>query len=255
MTETVLIDRMDGVITVTLNRPGVYNSLDVPMLKELLIKLKQASEFEENILILKGSGKGFSAGGDVKTMLSSFDTPFESIMELIGDVVIALYTMSKLTICSIHGAAAGLGLSLSLACDYVLVDKNAKVAMNFIGIGLVPDGGGHFFLQKRLGDNQAKLVIWEGKTLTAEDALKLGIIDEVTDQLESSLQKKVSEWSRKPVQSMIATKKIFVHQNLEVLKSVLKLETKSQGNMRNTADHQEGIKAFIEKRQPSFIGK
>ncbi|MFZ3589817.1 enoyl-CoA hydratase [Bacillus sp. DJP31] len=255
MPETVLLEQSNGVITITLNRPEAYNSLDVPMLQELVHKLKVASELEENILILKGSGKGFSAGGDVKTMLSSFDTPFESIMGTIGEVVTTLYGMPKLTICAIHGAAAGLGLSIALACDYVLVERQAKVAMNFIGIGLVPDGGGHFFLQKRLGDFKARSVIWEGKTLSADDALEIGIVDEVTDQLENSLLEKVEKWNRKPVQSMIATKLIYVNQNAEGLKNILKLETKYQGEMRTTTDHQEGIRAFLEKRQPNFVGK
>jgi 2-(1,2-epoxy-1,2-dihydrophenyl)acetyl-CoA isomerase len=255
MSNTVLLEQQDGVIHITLNRPEAYNSLDVPVLRELVEKLKLASQMEENILILKGNGKGFSAGGDIKTMLSSFDTPFESIMKIIGEVVTALYEMPKLTICAIHGAAAGLGLSIALACDHIVADRQAKVAMNFIGIGLVPDGGGHFFLQKRLGDKQAKSIIWEGKTLLADEALKIGLVDQVTDHLDGALQEKVEEWRRKPVQSMIATKVILAKQSIETLKDILELETFYQGKMRNTEDHQEGIRAFLEKRQPNFIGK
>jgi 2-(1,2-epoxy-1,2-dihydrophenyl)acetyl-CoA isomerase len=255
MSNTVLLEQQDGVINITLNRPEAYNSLDVPMLQELVEKLKQASQMEESMLILKGNGKGFSAGGDIKTMLSSFDTPFESIMKTIGEVVTALYEMPKLTICAIHGAAAGLGLSIALACDHIVVDRQAKVAMNFIGIGLVPDGGGHFFLQKRLGDKKAKTIIWEGKTHIADEALNIGLIDQVTDHLDGALQEKVGEWRKKPVQSMIATKIILAKQNIDTLKNVLELEIFYQGKIRNTEDHQEGIRAFLEKRQPNFIGK
>lgn len=255
MSGTVLLEQQDGIITITLNRPEAYNSLDVPMLKELLEALTKAAEMKENILILKGSGKGFSAGGDIKSMLSSFDTPFESIMEVIGSVVTALYEMPKLTISAIHGAAAGLGLSLALASDYVIADQHSKVAMNFIGIGLVPDGGGHFFMEQRLGEKRARNAIWEGKTLAASEALSLGIIDEVAESLEESVQQKVVEWSAKPVQAMIATKLIYVSSKSEQLKKVLELETLYQGKMRKTEDHQEGIKAFLEKRKPNFQGK
>lgn len=251
----MLLEQKDGVIYVTLNRPEAYNSLDVPMLEELLEKLQEATKMEEKILVLKGSGKGFSAGGDIKSMLSSFDTPFESIMKTIGGVVTALYEMPKLTISAIHGAAAGLGLSIALACDYVIADSEAKVAMNFIGIGLVPDGAGHFFLQKRLGDVKAKEVIWEGKTLLAEEGLVYGLVDVVTDNLEEAVANKISEWKQKPALAMIATKLIYVQQSLPSLQQVLELETKYQGEMRATRDHQEGVTAFIEKRLPNFIGK
>ncbi|MBM7659943.1 enoyl-CoA hydratase/carnithine racemase [Bacillus mesophilus] len=255
MSGTVLLEKHNGVITITLNRPEAYNSLDVPMLEELLELLNKAAQMEENILVIKGSGKGFSAGGDIKTMLSSFDTPFESIMETIGAVVTALYEMPKLTICAIHGAAAGLGLSLALACDHVMVDERAKVAMNFIGIGLVPDGGGHFFLKQRLGDKKARSVIWEGKTLAAEEALEIGVIDEVTGDLEEAVTGKIAAWQEKPVQAMIATKLIYVNIQLDELKSILKLETHNQGKMRVTEDHKEGVSAFLEKRKPQFVGK
>jgi 2-(1,2-epoxy-1,2-dihydrophenyl)acetyl-CoA isomerase len=255
LSNSVLLEENDGVIYVTLNRPEAYNSLDVPTLQELVEKLKQASKMESNILVLKGNGKGFSAGGDIKSMLSSFETPFEDIMKTIGDVVTAIYELPKLTICAIHGAAAGLGLSLALACDYVVAHKQAKIAMNFIGIGLVPDGGGHFFLHKRLGDTKAKELIWEGKVLTAEEALSKGIVDCVAEQLVEEINNKVEEWKGKPLQAMIATKTIFVKQNSEALRNVLQLEAKFQGEMRRTKDHQEGIAAFIEKRQPQFVGR
>ncbi|MFD1739103.1 enoyl-CoA hydratase [Bacillus salitolerans] len=254
MSNTILLEQKDGIIYLTLNRPDAYNSLHVPMLEELLENLKQVTEMNEHIVVLKGSGKGFSAGGDIKSMLGTFDTPFESIMQVIGDVVTTLYAMNKLTICAIHGAAAGLGLSIGLGCDHVIADKHAKIAMNFIGIGLVPDGGGHFFLKNRLGDMKAKSIIWEGKTFTAAEAFQIGLIDDISENLEEAVSQKTAEWLEKPVLSMLATKNIFVQQSIEALKDTLKLETFHQAEMRKTLDHQEGIKAFIEKRRPVFTG-
>ena len=99
-------------------------------------------------------------------------------------MIISLYTMPKLTIAAIEGPAAGLGLSIALAADYIIGKKESKLAMNFIGIGLVPDGGSHFLLKKTAWRNKAKQLIWDGKVLDPTEAFQIGIIDEVSDQLE-----------------------------------------------------------------------
>lgn len=113
-------------------------------------------------------------------MLSSNDeSKFDGIMNTISEVVVTLYTMPKLVISAIHGPTAGLGLSIALTADYVMADISSVIAMNFIGIALIPDGGGHFFLQKRVGENMTKQIIWEGKKLSATEALDIGLIDEV----------------------------------------------------------------------------
>lgn len=123
-----------------------------------------AAASEALIVLLRGSGKGFSAGGDIRMMTSEHDPDqFKRLMDTIEAVTLNLYQMKKVTIAAIHGAAAGLGLSLALCADIVLAEKNAVLAMNFIGIGLVPDGGGHYLLKKRIGEAKAKKLIWSGK--------------------------------------------------------------------------------------------
>ena len=103
---------------------------------------------------------------------------FQSWIALVS-LLLLLYSMPKLTISAVYGAAAGLGFSLALATDHIIADKTSKLAMNFIGIGLIPDGGSHFFLEKRLGETKAKQVIWDGKMMNADEALELGLIEEV----------------------------------------------------------------------------
>ena len=177
---------------------------------------------------------------------------FRSISELI----ITLYSIPKLTISAVNGAAAGLGFSLALATDHIIADNRSKLAMNFIGIGLIPDGGSHFFLEKRLGEIKAKQVIWDGKMMNAQEALELGLIQEVAEgNLEETLEARISEWLSRPVQAMIKTKKILADSNRPQLLKILELENQGQLNMRRTFDHQEGIRAFIEKRPAKFIGK
>ncbi|MFD2443086.1 enoyl-CoA hydratase [Bacillus sp. CGMCC 1.16607] len=257
-TELVLLKVNNRVATVEMNRPEAMNALNGELIKGLIVKLKEISKLADiDIIILTGNEKAFSAGGDIKSMLElSNDQDFYSIMDDINELLITLYSLPKLTVSAISGAAAGLGLSLALATDYVIADVESKLAMNFIGIGLIPDGGSHFFLEKRLGEVKAKKLIWEGKVMSASSALQIGLIDEVTEgELSDSVNLKVSQWLHSPIRAMLQTKKIFAENNIAKLLQILELEKLGQHKMRQTKDHLEGIQAFVEKRKPNFIGK
>ncbi|MDQ0198100.1 enoyl-CoA hydratase [Neobacillus ginsengisoli] len=251
--------RVNGrVATVELNRPEALNSLDQELIKGLVCKLKEISDSDEiDIVVLTGKGRAFSAGGDIKTMLSNTNgDDFFPIMDCISELIVTLYSIPKLTISAVSGAAAGLGFSLALATDYIIADKTSKLAMNFIGIGLIPDGGAHFFLEKRLGETKAKQVIWDGKMMNANEAFQLGLIQEVADGiLQETLDARIADWLSRPVQAMIKTKKILAEKNRPQLLKILELEKYGQSKMRETIDHKEGIRAFLEKRSPNFIGK
>jgi 2-(1,2-epoxy-1,2-dihydrophenyl)acetyl-CoA isomerase len=243
--------------TLFLNRIDSMNAMDVKMIEEITKALKEVASSGVNLLFITGNGKVFSSGGDLKTMLSSTDeSMFHPVMDQIKNMIVTLYTMKAVTVSFINGAAAGLGLSFALACDYVKLEKSAKVAMNFINIGLVPDGGGHFFLKKRLGEHKAKQIIWEGKTILANDALQMGIVDEI---YEGNIQEQIAlmktKMEARPIQAMIASKMIYCSQDLPQLVETLNLETMNQLEMRNTEDHREGVAAFLEKRVPQFSGK
>jgi 2-(1,2-epoxy-1,2-dihydrophenyl)acetyl-CoA isomerase len=257
-TDTVRLKINGRVATVEMNRPDALNALNKEMIKGLVVKLKEISDSDNiDLVILKGNGRAFSAGGDIKSMLDLTDEhDFYTIMDGINELIVTLYSLPMLTISAISGAAAGLGLSLALATDYLIADKECNLAMNFIGIGLIPDGGAHFFLEKRLGEVKAKKLIWEGKVLSASSALEMGLIDEMAEgELSKAVESKVLEWSQSPVQAMIKTKKIFSDSNRAQLLKILELEKHGQRKMRQTEDHLEGIQAFIEKRKPKFKGK
>jgi enoyl-CoA hydratase/carnithine racemase len=255
--ETVTYSVHGRYATIEMNRPDVLNAMNEQMLRELLQALKLACESEADIVVLSGSGRGFSAGGDIKTMLNSMDNSgFSGVMDLISEVITTLYTLPKITVSAIHGPAAGLGFSLALAADYVVAHSSSVLAMNFIGIGLVPDGGGHYFMEKRLGEAKAKQLIWGGDKLSADEAYKLGLVDLVCDvDLKDAVQSLVSEWLQKPVKAMIASKNIYSAVKKSELVQILSLEKETQYNMRQSKDHQEGINAFLEKRKPQFTGK
>jgi len=252
--EHIILSYEGRVATIELNRPDALNALHEQMLFELLQALKEVENSEADIVIIRGRGKAFSAGGDIKTMLQSANEhSFITVMDTIKQIAITLHQLPKLTISYVHGAAAGLGFSLALACDYVIANEQARVAMNFIGIGLVPDGGGHFFLKRKIGDVKSKQVIWEGKVMNAQEAYEMGIVDEMGD--EQAVQQKVSEWLSKPIRAMIATKRLYARLSEEQLLKTLQMETVYQADMRKTKDHEEGIRAFLEKRHPHFSGK
>ncbi|WP_110929000.1 enoyl-CoA hydratase [Bacillus massiliglaciei] len=254
----VLVDYNGRTATVSMNRPKSMNAINPEMLQELVKALKEVSENEDiDIVILKGNGKAFSSGGDIKMMMDAGqEGQFDELMDGISELVTSLYFMPKLTISAIHGAAAGLGLSLALATDYLIAESDSKIAMNFIGIGLVPDGGGHFFLERRLGEVGAKELIWEGKVLTSQEAFEKRLIHEVAEgSLEEAVHRKVEGWLASPIQAMVKTKKILSEKNRPLLLKILEIEKAAQMKMRKTEDHLEGIRAFVEKRKPNFTGK
>lgn len=254
--QTLEVTRQNKVITVTLNRPEAINSMNGQMIQELrdcFVSLHE--EKEAQVIVLKGSGRAFSAGGDIKAMLAN-DGSFEmtTIMKQLEELAVAFYTLPMLTISAVHGAAAGLGYSLVLASDFIIAEKSAKLAMNFIGIGLVPDGGGHFFLKEKTGIPKAKHIIWQGKMMSGEQALEEGLIDEVAEEghLQATTEAFLQQILKSPVEAMIASKEILHQTKVEELKQVLSLEAVKQTHLRTSKDHLEGIDAFVAKRKPAF---
>ncbi|MER2263399.1 MAG: enoyl-CoA hydratase-related protein, partial [Psychrobacillus sp.] len=153
MYKTILFEQEGRIATLTLNRPDAMNAMDETMMEELADILDELRENKSvQVLIIKGEGRAFSAGGDIKAMLSD-EKPLdiETAMDYLTRIATSLYTLPQITIASVHGAAAGLGFSMVLGCDIIIAEENSKLAMNFIGIGLIPDGGGHFFLKERVG--------------------------------------------------------------------------------------------------------
>ncbi|MFJ7935485.1 enoyl-CoA hydratase [Sporosarcina sp. NPDC096371] len=259
MYTTVELKREGRLACLLLNRPASMNAMDAVMMGEL------ADVFEElkrdpsvQVVLIQGAGRAFSAGGDIKAMLDPDNgMDIEKVMVDLSRLAKALYTLPQITIAVVHGAAAGLGCSVVLGCDMIIAEENSKLAMNFIGIGLVPDGAGHFFLKERVGVPQAKKLIWSGKVMNGSEALAKGLIDEVTPEGKAAEYGAAyaQQLLASPIVAMMASKKILHAQKIAELENVSKMESDAQAAMRKTADHLEGIQAFVEKRKPVFTGK
>ncbi len=256
---TIELEVLDRKAVLTLNRPQAMNAMDFTMMKELANCFEALHQkIEVQVLIIKGAGRVFSAGGDVKAMVSSEDfNDFGSIMDDITRLATAYYTLPMITISQVHGAAAGLGFSLALGSDMIVAEETAKLAMNFIGIGLVPDGGGHFHMKERVGTIKAKQLIWEGKVMNGEEAFAHGLIDYNVPEgtASATVDQLVGKLLASPIAAMIETKQILHAEKLPELERILLNEAKAQSKMRHSSDHREGIQAFVEKRVPAFTGK
>jgi len=255
--DKVMLTRENGISTITLNRPESYNALDIDMLIKLEQLINEVKENDDPIVLLTGAGKAFSAGGDIKMMTNiKTEEQFGKLMDALTEIAVNLYLLPKIVITAVNGSIAGLGLSIALASDYIVAHEKAKLGVLFAGIGLIPDGGGHFFLKERLGTHQAKQFIWSLEQINAKEGQKMGLIDFVTEeQAETAALEIAQKVKMSPFQAIIRSKMILHEAKKEELKAFLAKEKIGQMQSAQTEDHKEGIQAFLEKRLPHFQGK
>jgi len=259
----IRLEKSEGIATITLNRPESMNTYNVLMLNELSSALEEiAVDDAIRAVILTGQGRAFCAGADVKGVdallgLQAVKPMQEDILKLLVQVVLAIRQLPKPVIAAVNGVAAGGGANIVLACDIVLAAENAKVAENFINIGLVPDGGGTYFIPERIGYHRAAEIFFTGRILTAAEALNLGLYNRVVsaEDLATAALDLARDLSQRPTSAISACKSILNREAIPRLRAYLEDEVDQQRAMVATADAKEGITAFIEKRKAKFTGK
>lgn len=252
----------ERVATLTLNRPDRLNALSSPMIDGLLEALPRlAADADIAVVVLTGAGRGFCAGGDVKSMAegSSQLGLEDAVQRLRGRMEVSrlLHEIPKPTIAMVNGPAAGAGLAMALACDLRVASESARFITAFAKVGFSGDFGGSYFLSKLLGSGKARELYYTGAPLDARQALALGLVNEVVPEFEllDATTALAQRLAHGPGIALGLMKRNFNAAETGTLSELLDLEALHQVQTARTEDHAEAARAFVEKRLPVFKGR
>lgn len=245
--------------TLTLNRPEVYNAFNNELTFELQDAFKAIKKDEEvRVVVLTGEGKAFCSGQDLKASQADPNRSFaDSVRQRYNPLIKAMRELPKPVIAKVNGVAAGAGASLALACDLVVASEQAKFIEVFINIGLVPDSGSSYFLPRVVGSAKAFELCTMGNKLSAQEALELGIANKVVahEALDAAVKEYTDYYAVAPTKAIGLIKKMLNKSQQASLEEMLEYEAYNQEIAGGTADHKEGVQAFLEKRKPAYKGR
>lgn len=256
--ETILYEKQGGVATITLNRPQALNAFTPQMNAELLDALKDAErDGAIRCLLLTGAGKAFSAGQDLKARTKEQRGSLgESLRERYHPIILHLRRTEKIVLAAVNGVAAGAGCNLALACDLRIASEEARFIEAFVRVGLAPDCGGSFFLPRLIGLSKALELLLLGEAVEASEAIRIGLVAKVvpSTELPKAAREMAERLARGP-RSIGLIKRAVNRVLLPELEAQLEYEACLQEIAGRSADYDEGVRAFLEKRQPVFSGK
>lgn len=261
MFETLLYSVNNNIATISFNRPDHMNSFNNVMGEELE-SLTNQIRLDPTIktVLLNGAGSLFMAGGDIHFFHTILDNIPQGVMKIIRTLnasIINLMQMSKLVVASVHGSVAGVGMSFMLACDLIIAADNTKFTMAYSGLGISPDGGASYNLPRLAGSKKAMELMLFSEIFDANTALQHGLLNWVvpSNELESSTIKLLNKLTKGPTQSFASVKKLVNTTWNNNLESQLELEAKAFEKCSASQDFKEGIKSFLQKKKPEFVGK
>lgn len=259
----LLFDKKEGYAIISLNRPDKLNAFNDELSFQLQDALKEAEKDSSiRALILTGAGRGFCSGQDLQNRNFSDDSKqkpslADSIRRRYNPIIIRLRRMEKPIIAAVNGVAAGAGASLAFACDIRLAADNATFVQSFSRVGLVPDSGATFVLPRLIGLTKAYELMITADKIDAQEAMQLGLLNRIIPA--ADLMKEAEEWASRlakgPTRAFGLTKRAVNRSIYPDLEELLENEAYLQEIAGRTDDFQEGVKAFIEKRQPAYTGK
>lgn len=256
---TVLVARDDNVVTLTLNRPAVLNSLCLRLHDDLMRALDDIErDATVRCVVLTGAGRGFCAGQDLAEAGVIGAADAGTVLEThYNPMILRLRALPLPLICAVNGVAAGAGASLALVGDIVLAARSARFIQAFVRIGLVPDCGGTWFLPRLVGDARARALALTGEALGAEQAAEWGLIWRCVDDaaLTAEVQALAQQLAHMPTRAIALIKQALQAGATQDLGTQLALERSLQREAGATADAREGVTAFREKRPAQFTGR
>jgi 2-(1,2-epoxy-1,2-dihydrophenyl)acetyl-CoA isomerase len=252
----VEVTREGAVQTITLNRPEKMNAFTRGMHKELNAALKEARDPDVRAVVITGAGRAFCAGQDLTEFSEAGDVG-DTLRATYHPNVHAVRDLEKPVIAAVNGACAGAGLSFACCCDIRIASDAASFVPGFIGIGLIPDAGGTFFINRLLGASRAFEWMTSNRRLTAAEAHAWGLVSEVVeaDELPARAAALAEVYAAMPTRGVGLTKRLFDHATTATLDEQLEMEAQLQAVAAQTDDFREGVTAFLEKRPPNFSGR
>jgi 2-(1,2-epoxy-1,2-dihydrophenyl)acetyl-CoA isomerase len=256
---SLLYSFADGVATLRLNRPDVFNSINKPLALALQQRLRECqADASVRTVVLTGTGRAFCAGQDLAEITGPNAPDVSEIVEKhYNPIVLLIRELEKPVIAAVNGVAAGAGANLALACDIVIAKESASFIQAFSKIGLVPDSGGTYFLPRLVGLQRASALMLTGDKVSAAEAVQMGMIyrsfpEESFDQEVAKLAHKMANL---PTKGLAYTKHLLNRSFGNDLAQQLRAEGDYQLRAGQTTDYREGVTAFLEKRQPTFKGE
>jgi 2-(1,2-epoxy-1,2-dihydrophenyl)acetyl-CoA isomerase len=260
--QSILCDASENVLKITLNRPDKLNALTDSMLQELRDAFTTAAGDKAiRCVLLTGAGKGFCPGqdlGNVQDMSQGGKPRYgEHIRTNYNPLILAMTRLPKPVVAAINGVAAGAGMSLAMACDVRLASDKASFLQAFINIGLVPDSGSTWFLPRLVGRQRALDLMLSGRKLSAAEALDWGLVNQVVaaEQLMDEATKLATRYAAAPTFAIGHLKRNLDFSDVRSLEETLELEARAQQDCGTSADHEEGMRAFMEKRTATYRGE
>ncbi len=260
MNDTVLLEKRDAIAFITFNRPERLNALNDAMMAGLHDALKQTENDEAiRAVVLRGAGSAFMAGGDVAMFHANKDklaSEFLELGNLFHESIKIMRRMPKPIVASVHGACAGGGLSVMLACDIAIAAENAQFTLAYARIGASPDGGSTYFLPRIVGTRKALELALLPEPFDARTAHALGLVNFIVADtlLDAEIKRIAARLAAGPTAAFARTKALINSAFDSTLEQQLDLEIKSFAECATGNDFKEGVTAFVEKRKPVFKG-